>query len=82
MTGNVGCASLCPILGSPQSERWVRKTGDRGGQDKTRKVRAVGRGEDDSNFNRSPQVEQDHVHLAIVGNALFAVGFPHFMGAK
>jgi hypothetical protein len=31
-------------------------TSDRGGQDKARKVRAVGWGEDGSNFNHAPNI--------------------------
>jgi hypothetical protein len=36
--------------------RWALGTSDRGGQDKARKVRAVGRLEDGSNFNQAPNI--------------------------
>jgi hypothetical protein len=35
---------------------WALGTSDRGGQDKARKVRAVGRLEEGSNFNHAPNI--------------------------
>jgi hypothetical protein len=43
---------------------------DRGWQDKARKVRAVGRLEDGSNFNHASNVTQYRPHLAMFRNAL------------
>jgi hypothetical protein len=37
---------------------WALGTSDRGGQDKARKVRAVGRGEEGNNFNHAPNIAQ------------------------
>jgi hypothetical protein len=46
MTARVSCRSPLCALGSLQLGNWARETSDRGGQDKARKVRAVGRGEE------------------------------------
>jgi hypothetical protein len=44
MTARVFCRNPLCALGSLQLGNWARETSDRGGQDKARKVRAVGRG--------------------------------------
>jgi hypothetical protein len=44
MTVRVSCSNPLCALGSPQLGNWARETSDRGGQDKARKVRAVGCG--------------------------------------
>jgi len=44
------------VHGSVQLGDWALGMSDRGGQDKARKVRAVGRLEDGSNFNHTPNI--------------------------
>ncbi len=56
MTARVSCRNPLCALGSLQFGNWARETSDRGGQDKARKVRAVGRLEDGSNFNQAPNI--------------------------
>jgi hypothetical protein len=55
MTESAFCHMRHPALGSLQLGSWA-ETSDRGGQDKARKVRAVGRLEDGSNFNHAPNI--------------------------
>ena len=43
MTASVSCCNLLCALGGLQLGSWTLETSDRGGQDKARKVRAVGR---------------------------------------
>ncbi len=56
MTARVFCRNPLCALRSLQLGNWARETSDRGGQDKARKVRAVGRLEDGSNFNHAPNI--------------------------
>ena len=56
MTGSAFRCKLLRALGSLQLGNWTLETSDRGGQDKARKVRAVGRLEDGSNFNHAPNI--------------------------
>jgi hypothetical protein len=56
MTQSASCRMPLRILGSLQLGNWAREWSDRGGQDKARKVRAVGRLEDGSNFNQAPNI--------------------------
>ena len=56
MTNSASCRMPLRVLGSLQLGDWARETSDRGGQDKARKVRAVGRLEDGSNFNHAPNI--------------------------
>ena len=56
MTESASCRMPLRILGSLQLGNWARESSDRGGQDKARKVRAVGRLEDGSNFNQAPNI--------------------------
>ena len=56
MTASVFCRNPLCALGSLQLGNWARETSDRGGQDKARKVRAVGRLEEGSNFNHGPNI--------------------------
>ena len=56
---------------------WALGTSDRRGQDKARKVRAVGRLEDGSNFNHAPDIAQYRTHLAMFGNLLSPLNFRH-----
>lgn len=61
---------------------WALGTSDRGGQDKTRKVRAVGREEESSNFNYVPNIGQYGAHLAKIANALSPLDFRHPMSPR
>ena len=56
MTGSAFRCKLLRALGSLQLGNWARETSDRGGQDKARKVRAVGRLEEGSNFNHASNI--------------------------
>ena len=56
MIARVSCRNPFCALGSLQFGNWAQGTSDRGGQDKARKVRAVGRLEDGSNFNHAPNI--------------------------
>jgi hypothetical protein len=58
MTEIASCRMRLRALGSLQLGNWALGTSDRGGQDKARKVRAVGRLEDGSNFNHAPNIEK------------------------
>ncbi len=58
---------------------WAVGTSDRGGQDKARKVRAVGRGEEVSNFNHASNVTRYRAHLAMFEKALSSLNFRHPM---
>jgi hypothetical protein len=44
MTESASCRNPLLVPGSLQLGNWAKQTSDRGGQDKARKVRAVGRG--------------------------------------
>ena len=46
---------------------WALGTSDRGGQDKARKVRAVGRLEDGSDFNDAPNIAKIQRTLRYLG---------------
>jgi hypothetical protein len=70
MIASVSCRNLFCALGSLQFGNWAQGTSDRGGQDKARKVRAVGRLEDRSNFNHASNVTRYRAHLAMFENAL------------
>ena len=56
MIGSVSSRNFLCVFGILQLGNWALKRSDRGGQDKTRKVRAVGRLEDGSNFNHAPNI--------------------------
>lgn len=56
MTESASCRMRLRALGSLQLCSWALETSDRGGQDKARKVRAVGRLKDGSNFNHAPNI--------------------------
>ena len=56
MINSASCRMPLRVLGSVQLGDWARETSDRGGQDKARKVRAVGRGEEVSNFKHAPNI--------------------------
>ena len=56
MIASVSCRNPFCALGSLQFGNWAQGTSDRGGQDKARKVRAVGRLEEGSNFNHASNI--------------------------
>lgn len=82
MTNSASCRTPLRVLGSVQLGDWARETSDRGGQDKARKVRAVGRGEEGSNFNHAPNIAPYRAHLAMFGNALSSLNFRHPMSPR
>ena len=82
MTASVSCCNLLCALGGLQLGSWTLETSDRGGQDKARKVRAVGRGEEGSNFNHAPNIAPYRSHLAMFGNALSSLNFRHPMSPR
>ena len=73
--------SLC-VPGRLQLGNWALGTSDRGGQDKARKVRAVGRGKEVGNFNHAPNIARYRTHLAMFSNALSALNFRHPMSLR
>jgi hypothetical protein len=56
MTGIAFCREPPPALARSKLMRWELGGSDRRGQDKARKVRAVGRGEEVSNFKYAPNI--------------------------
>lgn len=82
MTERASCLMLLRALGSLQLGNWALMTGDRRGQDKARKVRAVGRVEENSNFNHAPNIAQYRAHLAMLDNALSPLNFRHPMSPR
>ena len=79
MTESASCRNPPRAFGSLQLGSWALETSDRGGQDKARKVRTVGRGEEDSNFNHAPNIARYRAHLAMFGNAFSPLIFRHPM---
>ena len=67
MTGSAFRCKLLRALGSLQLGNWTLETSDRGGQDKARKVRAVGRLEEGSNFNHAPNIAKIQRTLRCLG---------------
>jgi hypothetical protein len=56
MTGIAFCREPLRVLGSPKPGKWVLEGSDRGGQDKSRKVRPVGRSGNASKFNQARNI--------------------------
>jgi hypothetical protein len=79
MTARVFCRNPLCALRSLQLGNWARETSDRGGQDKARRVRAVGWGEEGSNFNHAPNIAPYRANLAMFGNAFSPLNFRHPM---
>lgn len=79
MTETASCRNSLRVLESLRLRNWALGTSDRGGQDKARKVRAVGREEEGSNFKQAPNIARHRAHLAIFGNALSPLNFRHPM---
>ena len=77
MTASASCRDPLCALGNLQLGNWAQGTSDRRGQDKARKVRAVGRLKDGSNFNHAPNIAQCRTHLAMFANALSPLNFRH-----
>jgi hypothetical protein len=70
------------VLGSPQLANWMLGTSDQEGQDKARKVCAVGWGKEDSDFSHARNIAPYRMHLAMFGNALSPLNFRHAVSAK
>jgi hypothetical protein len=51
------------VLGSPKPGKWVLEGSDRGGQDKSRKVRPVGRSGNASKFNDTRNIAKTRHNL-------------------
>jgi hypothetical protein len=81
MTESASCRMRLRALGSLQFGNWALETSDRGGQDKARKVRAVGRGKEGSNFNHAPNIARYRTHLATFGNVLSPLNFRHLLSS-
>jgi hypothetical protein len=79
MTESEFCRNPLRALGSLQLGSWALETSDRGGQDKARKVRAVGRGEESRNFKHLPNILHHLAHLPMFGNTLSSLYFRHPM---
>jgi len=77
MTGSAFRCKLFRALGSLKFGNWALETSDQGGQDKARRVRAVGWGEEGSNFNHLPNIAPYRAHLAMFGNAFSPLNFRH-----
>ena len=77
MTRNASYRKLLRALGSLQLGSWALETSDRRRQDKARKVRAVGQGEEGSNFNHAPNIAPYRAHLAMFGIELSPLNFWH-----
>src|SRR3984885_3091833 len=85
--GAMGLMQLMPgtwveplrVFGSLQLGNWALRASDRRGQDKARKVRAVGRGEEGSNFKHGQNIARYRAHLAMFGNAFWPLNFRHPM---
>jgi hypothetical protein len=60
MTESASCRMRLRALGSLQFGNWALETSDRGGQDKARKVRAVGR---DGSYLKIPAIQQTLRHI-------------------
>ena len=56
MTGMALCRKPLRVLARSKLMRWVLGGSDRGGQDKSRKVRPVGRLGNTCNFNHAPNI--------------------------
>jgi hypothetical protein len=77
MTGSASRRKPLRTRGSLQLGSWALETSDRRRQDKGRKVRAVGRREEGSNFNHRLNIADYRAHLAMFGKALSPLKFPH-----
>ena len=82
MTKIASCRMSLRVLGRLQLADRALGTSDREGQDKARKVRALGWGEEDSNFNHARNTAPYRMHLAMFGNALWPLDFRHAVSAK
>jgi hypothetical protein len=63
MTETAFCHQLRHDLGSPKPGKWVLEGSDRGGQDKSRKVRPVGRSGIASKFNHTRNIAKNRHNL-------------------
>jgi hypothetical protein len=73
MTGIALCREPLRVLGSPKPGKWVLDGNDRGGQDKSRKVRPVGRLGNASQFNHTRNIAKIRRNLPfLIGRCSFA----------
>ena len=79
MAETVSCHNRLRAFGSLQLGYWAQGTSDRVWQDKARKVRAVGREEEGSNFKHGQNIARYRAHLAMFGNAFWPLNFRHPM---
>jgi hypothetical protein len=63
MTEIAFCREPLRVLGSPKSGNWVLEGSDRGGQDKSRKVRPVGRSGNASKFSHTRNIAKTRHNL-------------------
>jgi hypothetical protein len=82
MTESAFCHMRLRAIGSLLLGNWALGTSDRGGQDKSRKVRPVGRLEDGSNFNHASNIAGYRAHLAMFANALSSLNFQHPVSSR
>lgn len=82
MTKTASCRMPLRVLGSLQLANWMLGASDQEGQDKVRKVCAVGWGEEDSNFSHARNIASYRIHLAMFGNALSPLNFRHAVSAR
>jgi hypothetical protein len=74
MTGIALCREPLRVLGSPKPGNWVLEGSDRGGQDKSRKVRPVGRLGNVSKFKHAPNIAKIQRNLSLaIGHCSFSV---------
>jgi hypothetical protein len=66
MIGIAFCRKLPRVFGSLKSGKWVLESNDRRGQDKSRKVRPVGRLGNSCNFNHAPNIAKIRHNLAVL----------------
>jgi hypothetical protein len=83
MTASVSCRYPLCALGSLKLGNWVQGTSDRGGQDKARKVRAVGR---DGSYSKITAIQQTLRHIRRTSRqsatALSSFNFRHPMSPR
>jgi hypothetical protein len=63
MTGIALCREPLCVPGRPMPGKWVLEGSDRGGQDKSRKVRPVGRSGNASKFNHARNIAKTRRNL-------------------
>lgn len=80
MTESASCRMRLRALGSLLLGNWALETSDRGGQDKSRKVRTVGCLRNSAKFSTSRTHCDQLAQLAFSDNALSSLCFCHLTG--